>query len=925
MIPIIVAAARGLAGGLAKKTVKTLAKKSAKKKIKNTQDVKGSDLRPENREEESGEIEQEQLKIIEQDNTDKEKDNDKLISKAKIAQEKSESRIVKTEEEINQIKDSLENKENPDYKTDPELIKIEKEKLEILRDQLTIQKEQLEEQKEAEYEREHERKTSLKEKAKSMAIKVKDGAKAGMGSVVDDVKKNKGLLAKLMGGAALIAAFWPMIKEKIGSFVEWIADNIPDLIKGVWESVKKMASGIMDMVVKYGPGLIQNVINGLAEVASSLLDGIIKYGPQVLTMLINGVKTLAEKVLSGIVEYGPQVGMMLWDGFKGLIKAIIPLMVEYIPKILGMLWDGVTYIVPEIIGFAGELAGMLWDGVTSKLTELKDWVIESIGNIWDDIQDFIYDKTAGIFGTEKLDDKEKEQVQTKIDKTNFSRSSDDFRDQLAELGILDKEITTKDEIESEAKLKLLPNEQLVRLAGMDWLDEKGKKTVKKYISKNNQEAIVQKEEAEALRISSMTPKEIKEEKNAKVKKGIEVHRAVFTNAKNNLESKKEGITDEDKLASMDKSIAHFDKLLKRLDAKEQALNTEPLQTMVANQTDYSMADGKGGTVNISKEEYNKLEQYGNLLNKAMDNNDDDLFNKIDTERNNFRKEILSSKENPVGDMVKAHKKQYAEGGHTGDGDSKEIAGVVHYNEFVLSEKMLNEIEDAKTEGEKNALIEKAAAGKGKNAIEAIRKLIKRGEPSGHSATIDGVTVMLTNAQKEEYDKLAQETEDEYELMDKEETFVKNVARGNHVDKDKNKVRFASEPSKPANQTNISKLSTLSPVTKEKVVDIINGLDKASLSAAQSGLMTLGLIDENGNLAGQTDSEKGINTSAMLRNQTSVTDVSSMIAPQVGNIAKNETGMGKEAKKEAGSETTKANDKLTKMVKEDTSKEPKLFG
>ena len=742
MIPIIMAVARGLSAGLAKKTAKNLAKKTvknqAKKEIKNTQNVKGSDLRPENRQQESGQAQEEQLKIVKKSLATQEKNDKKLSQQEKISQQKLDTRIRKTEEEISQIEKSLANKDDKDAKADPELIKIEKEKLEVLKDQLAIQKEQLEEQKEAEYEREHERKTSLKDKAKAMAVKVKDGLKTGMGKVANGIKNNKGLLAKLLGGAALIAAFWPMIKEKISSFVEWIADNIPDLLKSAWESVKEMATGIMDMIVKNGPGLIKDIINGVAKVASSLLDGIIKYGPtvltmlingvttlaekilkgiveygpKVLTMLINGVKTLAEKVLSLIVEYGPQVASMLWEGFKGLLKAVVPLLIEYVPKIVELIWQGLTVVFNDTVEGIKEYGPQVWEMVKSGITSAVGWVVGVVSEygpqVWEMFKsglgkavDWVVVQASN-FGN---------YIWIKI-KDSFSNLVDLIKEKISNMGV----------------------------AISDYIYEAtGGMLGSKKMDENTANELI------------------------KASTGDKEH---F------LESvEKYGIIDESDIMGLKSTIKDKKKLMTLPPEVVKALKDSGDFSAEDEKLFQDILDGKVGPVN-------------------------------------------QTSNNPVAEMVEVQKNQFAKGGYTGEGDSKEIAGVVHYNEFVLSEEMLNEIESAKTQGEKDALIEKAAEGKGKNAIEAIREVIKRGEPSGYQVTINGVSVMLTNAQKEEYDKLAKETEDKLELKDKEEKFINNVAKGNFVDKDKNKVRYASEPSAPANQTNISKPAVSPSITKD---------------------------------------------------------------------------------------------------------------
>ena len=660
MIPIIIAASRGIAGGLSKKVVKKIAKKQVNN-IKKTQDTKGSDLRPDKRLQEASE--NEQFKILQKEASEKEKKDNKISKESDSNQKKQSDKISKIESEIEELKKEL--KDGSDNKIDPSVLKIEKDKLGVLKDQLSIQKEQLEETKEAEYDREHDRKITLKDRAKSLAIKAKDGVKSGMGKVASGVKNNKGLLGKILGVGAMIAMFWPQIKEKLGAFVEWIAENIPPILSTIWDKITDMASGLMDMVVKYGPGLLQNLINGLGTIASSLLDGIVQYGPTVLTMLIDGIKTLAEKILAGIVEYGPSVMSMLWEGFKGLLKAIIPLLIEYVPIIAKLIWNGLNVMFNDIVDGikeygpvlweklkngisiaaewlttkAGELGTYLWTGIKEKFSELKDWVFGAISDMWDGIQDFIYDKTGGLFGTEKLSEKEKIKVSSNIETTKFSSRSNDFRDQLAELGIIDKELTTKDEIESEAKLKLLPNEQLIKLMNVDWLDEKGKKSVEKVFKENNKPRKVPVEKII----------ESKKQRKETSLNGIKNQRDMLSKNKKHLENLKSSTDDDGKKEQFDKGINNFEKLIKKLDAKEKALNA-PIKKMVANQTEYSIADGKGGQVSITKEQNELLKKIEEKLSKSF-SSDDGNFDNLLKERKAARDKILADNSSGSGSFM----------------------------------------------------------------------------------------------------------------------------------------------------------------------------------------------------------------------------------------------------------------------------------
>jgi len=695
MLPLLISAAKGLASA-AGKSLKNTKNNTNVKNVKDVKDVSGEDLRNRKDTKDTQDIDkkilQNQKEISTEQDTQKE-ELENILEDNKKLQNKTEAQINKTENRIESLEDKIQ--ENEENKND-ELVQVEKDQLEVQKQQLKVQKEQLEEQKEAEYRAEHHRKLTLKDKAKSMVVNTGKAVGSGIGKVANKAKENKGLLGKLMGAAAMIAMFWPQIKEKIGTFVEWVAEKIPGIIKSVWKKVKELGTTIMDMIIKYGPGLIKKAINGLGKVASSLLDGIIKYGPKVLTMLINGVKTLTEKVLKGIIEYGPKVGGMLWNGIKGLIKAVVPLLIKYVPIITKMVWNGIKTVVGETIEIIKKYGPTVWKmikkGLSNAITFVVDTVKEYGPQVWKDFKaglgkaiTWVVDK-ASTFGEEMWIDIKK----------GFNNLVTLVKDKLSNL---------------KAELSNYIYDATKGMVGT------------KTLSKDSQ--------SELKKLKGQALRDVLENKYGIIDTGFG----------------DDTIEDKEKLAKLPKEV--IKELIKGKD--------------------------------FSKKDLKYLESLLKTQNNNVTNNTN-ISNNINNINN-------VNNVNPVAGMIQIQKNQYAEGGYTGDGDSKEVAGVVHYNEFVLSEEMLTEIKNAKDEGEKDALIKKAAKGKGKEAEEAIKKLLERSKPSGFRVEINGISVMLTNAQKEAYDKIGANTEDVYEAMDKEEDFIKSIKKGEWKDPKANKVQY----------------------------------------------------------------------------------------------------------------------------------------
>ena len=694
MLSLLISSAKGLAKAAGKSLNKTKNIKEGKE-IKNFKDIKGEDLR-------NRHIETDEKIIQSQENTVK------SLEQIEENEKKTKVQIIRTEDRISSIEDKIEH--NVEEKND-DLVNIERKQLEVQKRQLKVQKEQLEEQKEAEYRAEHHRKLTLKDKAKSMTTNTRKNIGKGVGAVVTKVKENRGFLSKLLGVGALIAMFWPIIKEKLGAFVEWVAEKIPGIIKSVWGKIKDMAEGLADLVIKYGPGLIKNVLDGLGEVASSLLKGIIKYGPKVLTMLINGVKTLAEKVLSGIVEYGPKVAKMLWNGLKGLLKAVVPLLIKYVPKIASLIWDGMKVVINETVDIIKEYGPKVWDMIKSGLTTAVNWVVDTASEygpeVWKNFKsglgkavDWVVDK-ASTFGEDMWIDIKK----------GFSNLAKLVKDKISALG---------DDISNYIY------EATNGLVGTKKMDDKSVKDMS-LAAKGDTEAFLEKVESY-------------------------------------------GIIDESDIAGRDSTITDEKKL--------RGLPIDVIQALL-DSDDFSDEDEK---------------LFKDIIKQKVAN---------DTSRRG---------ENPVADMIEVHKNQFNTGGWTGDGDSKEVAGVVHYNEFVLSEDMLKEIENAKDEGERDALVKKAAKGKGKKAEEAIRALLERNKPSGFNVEINGVSVMLTNAQKEAYDKIEKNSKNVFDAMDREENLINSISKGKWKDKNATKVRFESDDKPLA--TAISASTNNSSLTKD---------------------------------------------------------------------------------------------------------------
>ena len=890
----------------------------------NPKDYKSEDLSKESRAKETKIIEDEKSENLESP-----------LTEIQNSQTTSEIRIEETEDKVDLLDKKITEKENNG--TDLELLKVEKEQLEILKKELIIQKEQLEEQKEAEYRSEHNRKTSLKEKAKSMGLGLVKGAGNGLGKVASGVKDNIGLFGKILGLGILIKKFWPQIKEKLGDFVEWMADNMPPILSQVWDMVKDTTSDLMNMVLEYGPGLLKNVTKGLATVGASIMNGVLEYGPGLISMMTTAFSDLSSSLLAGIVKYGPEVGTMLWDGFKGLIKVAVPLLVEYTPKILKMLWDGISAVlndtVDAIIKYGPDVLRLIRDGIYSsvdfvigavkeygpdlltkiqdgfgkavdfvldfisspdagknlsdkvfgglqtavqfvidkvkeygpnimadvkrglttaidyviekvenygpgivdnvigavtaglkgyfkllkmeltafidvskflynsvkdfgpdliikvvkglgkavqfvtdkistaldpiisdlkvKFFEFKDNIFTIIGNIWDDLQDFIYDKSNGMFGTQKLDEKETTELTQKIEKTNFSSDKDKFKDQLADLGILNKESYGKEKIENKAKLELLPVKALRRIINKGYFNEEDNQIVLDTIEKvkaNNQRkvdkanAIIKekeiKEQKQKEQEFKALPKEEQEEiqyqknntklnslKIGKVRTSERIEQ-IKSNPSAGSTVELSNLTRQLEIISL--SIKETENKITEYNTENNVITDEKLEELaqktslkIKNEANIELIKTlekrkEMQEINLEKALINMPNNkvYQEILRKSIAETtikiatakgtpESDELNLKDSKKTKSVTEALFGS-----DSAKGNSSSFANGGWTGDGKDDEVAGVVHKNEFVLNQEMLNEI-NAKTKDSDSISSNNPAPAKDKKIMRGL--------------------------------------------------------------------------------------------------------------------------------------------------------------------------------------------------------------
>ena len=622
-------------------------------------------------------------------------------------------------------------------------INVNKDILEVNKDALEVQKESLEEQKEAEYKSEHRFKETLKSKAKGMMDKGSSMIKSGMGAVKDKVKGNSGILGmigKLLGGAYLLKTFWPLIEGKLWPFIK---DKIFPFIK---EHLKETIMGLGLVKLLLDPiGSLKLAVKGFSKIAGTLGGIAMKLGKFAAKGLFSLVKGVTKLAMDGVSTLASKAGELAKQG----INKVKDMATDGLTKVKDMAMTGLSSAADKVKGLTakvGEKFGAFTKNISDKMSGMGEKMasmgnkVKDIGSklvekgiggamkigkgiggvlkvlkplakiipflgiivtVWDLLETFFPDfmtEIKSMFGIEKMQEIGSE-IWTSI-KSAVSGIGDWISEKISAV------------VQGYAKLlrmnPLIPDSVVDMIFGKDPKYEQ-----QKLNEKDAKTAQAKLEDSGAIETNWTGKDEIKDWSAVEKYRPAVLQEFVDSENYSDSDNKKlQAIIDR-------KAKEEADAIAKREKAKKP--KKETLGTVTGMKTDYGipanspetqsikspasseefyMADGKGGKVQITPEQNAKMNKVQSKLSSAF--GDNEKFQILLKEQESLRAQILeelrkpSNKELKDATQVKSAAAdlgltQFANGGWTGDGDSNEIAGVVHKKEFVLSESMLKEL------------------------------------------------------------------------------------------------------------------------------------------------------------------------------------------------------------------------------------------
>jgi len=696
-------------------------------------------------------------------------------------------------EEISKLKKHLDSKMISQDKRETSKLKviaeITRHNMEINKDNLAVQKEALEEQKKAEYNRKHQYKASLKaaaakvkEKSRTVIQKVKDKPKGGMLLMI----------SKLLAAGYLIKTLWPLIKKKLWPFIK---DKIFPFIQKHFKTIlgtlgiaKLLANPLKTIksLFSMGAGLFKTLGKYVGKIGAFTVKGMFK--------LIKGVGKLAYEGVSELASMGKEGLEKAWNKGKELAG-------KGIGKVTELAKDGLIKIKDTVSAKVGPIVGKITDKVKEGLSSTVSALKEGSGKLFEKMGIGFGESTGKLAAFKENMSEKFSGMGEKL--SGVSSKVKQIGSSLLEKGIggavkigkgiggvlkvlkplakivpfLGLIVTVWDLLET-----FFPNftKEIKNMFSVEKIAELGKSiwgTVKAGVVKigdwvaDKFRGIGQFFE-DMLRANPLVPDVVTDMIFGKTAKAqaAEAQEKDFKGRASKMEA--DGMWTDD----MGYNTLNTDQV--QIGLEKGTVTLKDLLAMKENASLDSDSESKlDELIQLSKDKEKATQEF-----------------KLPKANESMLGKAANDSDNPIATLVKASKNQFILGGYTGEGKSDEVAGLVHYNEFVLSESMLKDITDAKTEGDKTALVKKAAEGRGKDAEDAIFKLLERSKSSGYAVTINGVSVVLTNAQKEQYDKIAQTTEDEYNAMAKEE-FVKQVASGEFKDVNANKVSYKAKNTK----------------------------------------------------------------------------------------------------------------------------------
>jgi len=607
--------------------------------------------------------------------------------------------------------------------------------------------------------------TELASMAKTGLAKATDLAKQGMSKAKDLAVSGIGKVKDLaMNGLTTAASKIKGITSTIGEKFEAINGTVSEKVQGITSTVSEKFGAFKATIGKKLSGMGEKI----GEVSGKVKD-----------------------IGSKLVEKGIGVSMKIGKGIGGVLKVLKPL-AKIIPflGIIVTVWDLLETFFPDFMTEVKsmfslkkieEIAGDIWATIKGAVSGIGEWISEKIGKLiqgYADIlrnNDLIPDAIVdSIFG------KDPEYEKLKKAKADAETA----QEELGESGAIEQNTWSwsKDEIKDWSAVQKYRPEVLQQFIDSDNFSDKDNKKLQAIIDRK------MKEDSDA---------ETAREKAKKTKK---------------------------------ETLGTVTGMKKDYGVPANSTETQGIKPPV-RMKEFYMDDGKGGKVQITSEQNAKMSKVQSKLISAF--NDDEKFKILLKEQEALRMQILEELRKPSDKKLKdaipvksaaadLGLTQFANGGWTGTGKEDDIAGIVHRNEYVLNQEMLQELDAVTKKGEKDNAIQRLSGGKGEVYKKALEDLMKQREEDAQETsdeyTINGKKYShLTKAQSRDIRVLYKEQQridpfdfDRAEELDKKmQALLDSIENNTYFNGKHNKIVL------PEIQGDTRRTSTLSKANKKE--------------------------------------------------------------------------------------------------------------